>query len=282
MTTATQPKTGLVGKDILKGKKGLIMGIANDRSIAWGIAEACFQQGAELGFTYQNDAFKKRVEPLVAGFGNPFLVECDATDEAALDKTFADIKEQWGDIDFLVHAIAFSNKEELKGRYCDTTLENFLNTMHISCYSFTSIARRAAEIMPRGGSLMTLTYIGSERVIPNYNVMGVAKAALESSVRYLAADLGNQNIRVHALSAGPMKTLAGSAISNARYTFRTAEQTAALNRSVTLDDLGNSSVYLLSDMSAATSGEVHYIDSGFRAMGMLAPWRQDEPTNNPE
>lgn len=277
-----ETKTGLVGNGILKGKKGLIMGIANDRSIAWGIAEACFKQGAELGFTYQNDAFKKRVEPLVSGFGNPFLVECDATDEAALDKTFADIKEQWGEIDFLVHAIAFSNKEELKGRYCDTTLENFLNTMHISCYSFTSIARRAAEIMPNGGSLLTLTYIGSERVIPNYNVMGVAKAALECSVRYLAADLGNQNIRVHALSAGPMKTLAGSAISNARYTFRTAEQTAALNRSVTLDDLGNSSVYLLSDMSAATSGEVHYIDAGFRAMGMLAPWRQDEPTNNPE
>ena len=261
---------------LLAGKKGLIMGIANDRSIAWGIAEACFNQGAELGFTYQNDAFKKRVEPLVAGFGNPFLVECDATDEAALDKTFADIKAQWGDIDFLVHAIAFSNKDELKGRYCDTTLENFLNTMHISCYSFTSIARRAAEIMPRGGSLLTLTYIGSERVIPNYNVMGVAKSALECSVRYLAADLGQQNIRVHALSAGPMKTLAGSAIANARYTFRTAEQTAALNRSVTLEDLGNSSVYLLSDMSAATSGEVHYIDAGFRAMGMLAPWRVEQ------
>lgn len=258
---------------ILAGKKGLIMGIANDRSIAWGIAEACYKQGADLGFTYQNEAFKKRVAPLVSGLGNPFLVECDATDEVALDKTFADIKDQWGDIDFLVHAIAFSNKEELKGRYCDTTLENFLNTMHISCYSFTSIARRAAEIMPRGGSLLTLTYIGAERVIPNYNVMGVAKAALESSVRYLAADFGTQNIRVHALSAGPMKTLAGSAISNARYTFRTAEQTAALNRSVTLEDLGNASVYLLSDMSAATSGEVHYIDAGFRAMGMLAPWR---------
>lgn len=269
----TTQKNTFVGNGILAGKKGLIMGIANDRSIAWGIAEACFQQGAQLGFTYQNEAFKKRVEPLVAGFGNPFLVECDATDEAALDKTFKDIKEQWGDIDFLVHAIAFSNKEELKGRYCDTTLENFLNTMHISCYSFTSIARRAAEIMPRGGSLLTLTYIGAERVIPNYNVMGVAKAALESSVRYLAADFGQKNIRVHALSAGPMKTLAGSAISNARYTFRTAEQTAALNRSVTLEDLGNSSVYLLSDMSAATSGEVHYIDAGFRAMGMLAPWR---------
>ena len=272
----TTQATKLVGNGILKGKKGLIMGIANDRSIAWGIAEACFNQGAELGFTYQNDAFKKRVEPLVAGFGKPFLVECDATDEAALDKTFSDIKEQWGDIDFLVHAIAFSNKDELKGRYCDTTLENFLNTMHISCYSFTSIARRAAEIMPRGGSLLTLTYIGSERVIPNYNVMGVAKAALESSVRYLAADLGAQNVRVHALSAGPMKTLAGSAIANARYTFRTAEQTAALNRSVTMEDLGNSSVYLLSDMSAATSGEVHYIDAGFRAMGMLAPWRVEQ------
>jgi enoyl-[acyl-carrier protein] reductase I len=277
----TRP-TSPFAKGILAGKKGLIMGIANDRSIAWGITEACYREGAELGFTYQNEAFKKRVEPLVSQFGNPFLVECDATDEVALDKTFADIKEQWGDIDFLVHAIAFSNKDELKGRYCDTTLENFLNTMHISCYSFTSIARRAAEIMPRGGSLLTLTYIGSERVIPNYNVMGVAKAALESSVRYLAADMGDQNIRVHALSAGPMKTLAGSAIANARYTFRTAEQTAALNRSVTMDDLGNASVYLLSDMSAATSGEVHYIDAGFRAMGMLSPWRAEQQDNGTE
>lgn len=259
---------------ILKGKRGLIMGVANDKSIAWGIAKACAAQGAELGFTYQGDVFKKRVEPLVASLGgSSIMVECDATNEEALDKTFADVKTKWGSFDFLVHAIAFSDKEELKGRYCDTSLNNFLNTMHISCFSFTSIAKRAAELMPKGGSMMTLTYIGSERVMPNYNVMGVAKAALETSVRYLASDFGTQNIRVHALSAGPMKTLAGSAIANARYTFRTAEQTAALNRSVTLEEIGNTSVYLLSDLSSGTSGEVHYVDAGFRAMGMLPPWR---------
>jgi len=259
---------------ILKGKRGLIMGVANDKSIAWGIAQACAKQGAELGFTYQGDVFKKRVEPLVASLGgSSIMVECDATDEEALDKTFAEVEQKWGKFDFLVHAIAFSNKEELKGRYCDTTLDNFLSTMHISCYSFTSIAKRAARLMKDGGSMITLTYIGSERVIPNYNVMGVAKAALECSVRYLAADFGPQNIRVHALSAGPMKTLAGSAIANARYTFRTAEDTTALHRSVTLEDLGNSAVYLLSDMSAGTSGEVHYIDAGFRCMGMLPPSR---------
>jgi len=260
--------------NLLAGKKGLIMGVANDKSIAWGIAKACAAQGAALGFTYQGDVFKKRVEPLVNSLGgSPVMIECDATDEAALDKTFADIEKKWGSFDFLVHAIAFSNKEELKGRYCDTTLENFTNTMHISCYSFTSIARRAAKLMTNGGAMITLTYIGSERVMPNYNVMGVAKAALEASVRYLAADFGEQNIRVHALSAGPMKTLAGSAIANARYTFRTAEETAALHRSVTLEELGNTSVYLLSDMSSGTSGEVHYVDAGFRAMGMLPPWR---------
>lgn len=259
---------------ILKGKRGLIMGVANDKSIAWGIAKACAEQGAELGFTYQGDVFKKRVEPLVQTLGgSSIMIECDATSEEALDKTFAEIEAKWGKFDFLVHAIAFSNKEELKGRYCDTTLDNFLNSMHISCYSFTSIARRASRLMKDGGSMLTLTYIGSERVMPNYNVMGVAKAALEASVRYLAADFGAQNIRVHALSAGPMKTLAGSAIANARYTFRTAEDTSALHRSVTLEDLGNSAVYLLSDMSSGTSGEVHYIDAGFRCMGMLPPSR---------
>jgi enoyl-[acyl-carrier protein] reductase I len=259
---------------ILKGKRGLIMGVANDKSIAWGIAKACAEQGAELGFTYQGEVFKKRVEPLVKSLGgSSVMVECDATDEDALDKTFAEVKKHWGHFDFLVHAIAFSDKEELKGRYSDTSLKNFLNSMHISCYSFTSIARRAAPLMTNGGSMLTLTYIGAERVIPNYNVMGVAKAALEASVKYLAADFGTQNIRVHALSAGPMKTLAGSAIANARYTYRTAEQTAALNRSVTLDDIGNTAVYLLSDMSSGTSGETHYVDAGFRAMGMLPPWR---------
>jgi enoyl-[acyl-carrier protein] reductase I len=259
---------------ILKGKRGLIMGVANDKSIAWGIAKACAAQGAELGFTYQGEVFKKRVTPLVESLGgSSILIECDATNEEALDKTFAEIAEKWGHFDFLVHAIAFSDKNELKGRYCDTSLENFLNSMHISCFSFTSIAKRAAPLMKNGGSMLTLTYIGSERVIPNYNVMGVAKAALECSVRYLAADFGKQNVRVHALSAGPMKTLAGSAIANARYTFRTAEDTTALHRSVTLEDIGNSAVYLLSDMSAGTSGEVHHIDAGFRCMGMLPPNR---------
>lgn len=266
---------------ILKGKRGLIMGVANDKSIAWGIAKACAAQGAELGFTYQGDVFKKRVEPLVASLGgSPVMIECDAMKEEALDKTFAEVKEKWGSFDFLVHAIAYSNKEELKGRYCDTSLENFLSTLHISCFSFTSIAKRAAELMPNGGSMLTLSYIGAERVIPNYNVMGVAKAALEASVRYLAADFGKQDIRVHALSAGPMRTLAGSAIANARYTFRTAEDTTALHRSVTLTDLGNSAVYLLSDMSRGTSGETHYIDAGFRCMGMLPPQRIGAETSD--
>lgn len=265
---------------MLKGKRGLIMGVANDKSIAWGIAKACAAQGAELGFTYQGDVFKKRVEPLVESIGgSKVIVECDVTNEEAIDKTFAEIKKLWGNFDFLVHAVAYSNKEELKGRYCDTTLENFLNSMHISCFSFTSVARRAAAMMPKGGSMMTLSYIGAERVIPNYNVMGVAKAALEASVRYLAADFGTQNIRVHGLSAGPMKTLAGSAIANARYTFRNAEQTAALNRSVTLEDIGNTSVYLLSDMSSGTSGEMHYVDAGFRCMGMLPPGRINQETD---
>lgn len=259
---------------ILKGKRGLIMGVANDKSIAWGIAQKCASYGAELGFTYQGDVFKKRVEPLVQTLGgSPIMIECDVTNDAAIDKTFDEVEKQWGSLDFIVHAIAFSNKDELKGRYCDTSLENFLNSMHISCYSFTAIARRAAALMKNGGSLLTLTYIGAERVLPNYNVMGVAKAALESSVRYLAADFGPQNIRVHALSAGPMKTLAGSAIANARYTFRNAEDTAALNRSVTLDDIGNTAAYLLSDMSSGTSGETHYVDAGFRCMGMLPPSR---------
>lgn len=259
---------------ILKGKRGLIMGVANDKSIAWGIAKACAAQGAELGFTYQGDVFKKRVTPLVESLGgSSIMIECDATNEEALDKTFAEVKEKWGEFDFLVHAIAYSDKNELKGRYCDTTLENFLNSMHISCFSFTSIAKRAAPLMKNGGSMLTLSYIGAERVIPNYNVMGVAKAALECSVRYLAADFGKQNVRVHGLSAGPMKTLAGSAISNARYTFRTAEDMTALHRSVTLEDIGNTSVYLLSDMSAGTSGEIHYVDAGFRCMGMVPPSR---------
>ncbi len=252
------------------------MGVANNRSIAWGIAKTCADQGAELAFTYQNDTLKKRVEPLTAPLGNPLLVQCDVTNEAALDQTFKAIKEQWGGLDFLVHAVAFSDKNELKGKYADTSLDNFLNTMHISCYSFTSVARRAAKLMNNGGSMITLTYLGAQRVMPNYNVMGVAKAALETSVKYLAADFGEQNIRINALSAGPMKTLAGSAIANARYTFRTSEQTSALNRSVTLDEIGGTSLYLLSDLSSAVTGETHYVDCGFNAMGMLPPERVEE------
>lgn len=261
----------------MTGKRGLIMGVANDRSIAWGIAKACAEQGAELAFTYQGDAFLKRVKPLAEGIGSKILLECDVTEEDSLDNVFATLKEEWGnDLDFVVHAVAYSDKEELAGRYVDTTLNNFLQTMHISCYSFTSVARRAAELMGDGGSMLTLTYLGAERVMPSYNVMGVAKAALESSVRYLASDLGPDNIRVNALSAGPMKTLAGSAISNARYTFRHNVETAPLRRSVTLEEVGNSAMFLLSDLSGAITGEVQYVDCGFHALGMKMPEAKSE------
>ncbi len=255
--------------DLLKNKKGLIMGVANDHSIAWGIADACHKAGAELAFTYQGEGFLKRVEPLANSVGSDFLIPCDVQQEEDLDKVFAALKERWGTFDFLVHAIAFSRKEELKGRYVDTTLDNFLMTMHISCYSFTSIMRRAREIMNPGGSALTLTYYGAEKVMPNYNVMGVAKAALESSVRYLAADLGPEDqIRVNAISAGPMKTLAGSAIGSARQTFRYNVSAAPLRRNVELDELGQTGVYILSDMSSAVTGEVHYVDCGFNTVGM--------------
>jgi enoyl-[acyl-carrier protein] reductase I len=256
---------------LLAGKRGLVMGVANDHSIAWGIARSLRQAGAELAFTYQGEAFQRRVEPLAKQLDASVLLPCDVTDEASLDQTFDALGKQMGEIDFVIHAVAFSNKEELKGRYVDTTLDNFLLTMQISCFSFTSVARRAAAMMRPGGGLITLSYIGAERVMPNYNVMGVAKAALEASVRYLANDLGPDGIRVHGLSAGPMKTLAGSAISNARYVYRTSEQTAPLRRSVTLDDIGGTAVYLLSDLSAAVTGQTHYVDSGFHAMGMLPP-----------
>lgn len=261
---------------LLSGKKGLIMGVANDRSIAWGIAEACAKEGASLFFTYQNDAIKKRVTPLAESVGSPFLVECDVTSEESIDQAFSEVEKLWGEIDFVVHAVAFSDKNELKGRYSDTTLENFLNTMHISCYSLTSIARRAEKLMVNGGSIITLSYIGADRVMPNYNVMGVAKSALEASVRYLAADFGPQKIRVNTISAGPMKTLAGSAIANARYTYKTSEKTAALVDSVTLEEIGNTAVYLVSDMSSGVTGETHYVDCGFKSMGMLPPARATE------
>lgn len=253
---------------MMTGKKGLIMGVANDHSIAWGIAKALHDQGAELAFTYQGDAFKKRVEPLIQTVGSEFLIECDVTNESDIDRVFEKITDEWGELDFVVHSLAYSDKNELTGRYVDTTLENFSNSMHISCYSFTSVMRRAVPLMKNGGSAITLSYYGAEKVMPNYNVMGVAKAALEASVRYLAADLGPDNIRINSLSAGPMRTLAGSAIGSARKTYNYNVVTAPLRRPVGLDELGQTGLYLLSDMSAAVTGENHHVDCGFNVIGM--------------
>lgn len=253
---------------LMNGKRGLIMGVANDHSIAWGMAKALHEAGAELAFTYQGDAFGKRVKPLAESLGSDILIDCDASKESDLDKVFEVLKEKWDSIDFIVHAIAYSNKEELQGRYVDTTLDNFINTMHISCYTFTSVMRRAKEMMKDGGTAVTLTYYGAEKVMPNYNVMGVAKAALEASVRYLAADLGPENIRVNAISAGPMRTLAGAVIGGARKTFKYNTLTAPLRRPVELEELGGTGLYLLSDLSSAVTGEVHYVDCGFNAVGM--------------
>lgn len=254
--------------NIMKGKRGLIMGVANDHSIAWGIASMLHAHGADLAFTYQGDAFLKRVKPLAEGVGSTLLMDCDVSKEDQIDSAFAAIEKAWGGLDFLVHAVAYSNKEELKGRYVDTSLENFLHTMHVSCYSFTSVMRRAAPLMKEGGAAVTLSYYGAEKAMPSYNVMGVAKAALEASVRYLAADLGPQGVRVNAISAGPMRTLAGSAIGSARTTFRYNVATAPLRRSVELDEVGGAGLYLLSDLAGAVTGEVHYVDCGFNAVGM--------------
>jgi enoyl-[acyl-carrier protein] reductase I len=254
--------------DLMKGKRGLVMGVANDHSIAWGIAEACAKAGAEMAFTYQGDAFRKRVEPLAAEIGVTTMIDCDVSNMADLDRAFAEIGAKMGHLDFVVHSVAYSNKEELKGHYLDTSLENFLHTMNVSCYSFTAVMKRAAPLMKDGGSAVTLTYYGAEKVMPNYNVMGVAKAALEASVRYLAADLGPRNIRVNAISAGPMRTLAGSAIGSARKTFKYNALTAPLRRPVGLEELGNTGVYLLSDMSSAVTGEIHFVDCGFNVVGM--------------
>lgn len=252
----------------MAGKKGLILGVANDHSIAWGIARALHEHGAEMAFTYQGDAFGKRVRPLAESIGADLVLPCDVSDENDLDTVFQELSDKWGHLDFVVHAVAYSNKDELNGHYVDTTLENFLNSMHISCFSFTSIARRAKELMTDGGSMITLSYLGAERVMPNYNVMGVAKAALESSVRYLAADLGPDNIRVNSISAGPMRTLAGAVIGNARHTFKYTQQAAPLHRSVTLDEIGGAALYYLSDLSAAVTGTNHYVDCGFNVVGM--------------
>jgi len=254
--------------DLMKGKRGLVMGVANDHSIAWGIAKTLADHGAELAFTYQGEAFGRRTKPLAESVGSKILLPCDVEDIASVDAVFDTLKEEWGSIDFLVHAIAFSDKSELRGKYADTSRENFIRTMVISCFSFTEIAKRAAELMTDGGSMVTLTYGGSTRVMPNYNVMGVAKAALESSVRYLAADYGGQNIRVNALSAGPVRTLAGSGVSDARLMFNYQKRNAPLCRTVSLDEIGGTGLYLLSDLSGGVTGEVHFVDSGYNIISM--------------
>ena len=256
---------------LMQGKRGLIMGVANDHSIAWGIAKTLAAHGATLAFTYQGEALGKRVKPLAESLGSPFVMPCDVEDIASVDAVFAEIGKQWGGLDFYVHAIGFSEKSELKGHYANTTRENFARTMLISCFSFTEIARRAAQMMPDGGSLLTLTYGGAQRVMPNYNVMGVAKAALESSVRYLAADFGPRAIRVNALSAGPMRTLAGAGIAEARQLFAFHSRHAPLHRAVTLDDVGGAALYLVSPLSAGVTGEVHYVDAGYNIISMPRP-----------
>ncbi len=254
----------------MAGKRGLIMGVANDRSIAWGIAKAAADHGAELAFTYQGEALEKRVRPLADSVGSQIVVPCDVTDEASIDATFKAIEEKWGKLDFIVHAIAFSDKNELDGLYLNTTRANFLRTMDISVYSFTAVAQRAAKLMNEGGSMLTLSYFGAEKVMPHYNVMGVAKAALEASVRYLAVDLGRDNIRVNAISAGPIKTLAASGIGDFRYILKWNELNSPLKRNVTIEDVGNSGLYLLSDLGAGVTGEIMHVDAGYHAVGMVA------------
>ena len=256
---------------LMRGKRGLIMGVANNRSIAWAIAKACRTHGAELAFTYQGDALKKRVEPLAAEVDGLVAGHCDVSEPATIDAAFAAVAAKWDALDFVVHAIAFSDKDQLIGRYVDTTADNFSRTMLISCYSFTAIAQRAEKMMPRGGSLLTLTYYGAEKWMPHYNVMGVAKAGLEASVRYLAADLGSKNIRVNAISAGPIKTLASAGIGDFRYILKWNEYNSPLRRTVTIDEVGDSALYLLSDMSRGVTGEVHHVDSGYHVVGMKRP-----------
>ncbi len=253
---------------LMAGKRGLIMGVANDRSIAWGIARILAGQGAELAFTYQGGAFGRRAAPLAQSLGSKIIEECNVLDIASVDNVFARIKQEWGSLDFVVHALAYSDPKELSGRYADTTRENFSNTMVISCFSFTEVAKRAAELMPNGGSLITLSYGGATRWVPSYNVMGVAKAALEASVRYLAADLGPQGIRVNAISAGPMRTLSGAGVSDARVIFNYQKENAPLRRTPSLDEVGGSALYLLSPMSGAVTGEVHWVDCGYNTVSM--------------
>jgi len=256
---------------LMKGKKGLVMGVANDRSIAWGIAQQVAAQGARLAFTYQGEALGRRVKPLAGSVNSDLILPCDVTDTASVENVFSEIEKKWGRLDFLVHAIAYSDKEQLRGRFVDTTRDNFHKTMEISCYSFTEVCRLATPLMSSGGSLLTLTYLGAERVTPHYNVMGVAKAALEASVRYLATDLGPRNIRVNAISAGPIKTLAASGIGDFRYILKWNELNAPMDRNVTIEDVGKSGLYLLSDLGSGVTGEVHHVDCGYHTVGMMAP-----------
>jgi len=262
------PSAGVAPGTLMAGKKGLIMGVANNRSIAWGIAKAAAAQGAEIALTYQGDALKKRVGPLSAELGTQFIMPCDVTDPASMDAVFAELKSTWGTLDFLVHAIAFSDKAELDGRYVDTSEKNFSQTMLVSCYSLTALAARAEKLMSPGGSILTLTYYGAEKVMPHYNVMGVAKAALEASVRYLAADLGKNGIRVNAISAGPIKTLAASGIADFRYILKWNEYNSPLRRTVTIEEVGGAGLYLLSDLARGVTGEVHHVDAGYHVQGM--------------
>ena len=254
---------------LMAGKKGLIMGVANERSIAWGIAKACHAHGAQLGFTFQGEALEKRVRPLAGSIGSDIILPCDVTDAKSIDAVFAELQRRWNGLDFLVHAIGYSNKDELRGRYLDTTPDNFQLTLNVSCYSFTAVAQRAVPLMKSGGSLLTLTYYGAERVMPHYNVMGVAKAALEASVRYLAADLGDLGIRVNAISAGPIKTLAASGIGDFRYILKWNELNAPLKRNVTTDDVGGAGLFLLSDLGSGITGEVMHVDAGYHTVGMI-------------
>ncbi len=266
--TVSEANTGVPTGNLMAGKRGLIMGVANNRSIAWGIAKAAAAQGAEIALTYQGDALKKRVEPLAAELGSSLVLPCDVTDPASMDAVFAALSAGWGSLDFMVHAIAFADKNELDGRYVDTSEKNFTQSLLISCYSFTALAQRAEKLMTNGGSMLTLTYYGAEKVMPHYNVMGVAKAALEASVRYLASDLGRNNIRVNAISAGPIKTLAASGISDFRYILKWNEYNSPLRRTVTIEDVGASGLYLLSDLSRGVTGEIHHVDSGYHVQGM--------------
>jgi enoyl-[acyl-carrier protein] reductase I len=266
--TAESAAAGVATGTLMKGKRGLIMGVANNRSIAWGIAKACAAQGAEVALTYQGDALKKRVVPLATELGSDVVLPCDVTDAASMDAVFAELQAKWGRLDFLVHAIAFADKAELDGRYVDTSEKNFTQSLLISCYSFTALAQRAEKLMTNGGSMLTLSYYGAEKVMPHYNVMGVAKAALEASVRYLAADLGKKAIRVNAISAGPIKTLAASGISDFRYILKWNEYNSALRRTVTIEEVGASGMYLLSDLGRAVTGEIHHVDAGYHVQGM--------------